>query len=97
MEKNNIAVIIPMYSSEISDNEKKSLGRCMEILSGYDIFVATYHGLDLSDIFRKYPADKKGRVRQGFLFKHKGIQQTRPFGDVLLGFRQLRIYAHIPA
>lgn len=95
MEKNNIAVVIPMYSSEISDNEKKSLGRCMEILSGYDIFVATYHGLDLSDIFRKYPQIKRAEFDRDFFSSIKAYNRlvlSETFYSAFNNYEYMLIY-----
>lgn len=42
------AVVIPVYRTDWSANEWKSFRRCLEVLSGYDIYFATFRELDFS-------------------------------------------------
>lgn len=50
MKKNLVKIVIPVYKVDLSEGEKKSLNRCVEILGNYPIVFAKPKSLDVSEI-----------------------------------------------
>lgn len=53
--ENLVAVVIPVYQSELTPAEQLSLGQCLRVLSRYPIIIAKPHALDLSWLLGEYP------------------------------------------
>lgn len=55
MEKKDIVVIIPIYSSNLSEDEYVSLIQCVNVLTEYQIVIVKPEKLDVDFILFKYP------------------------------------------
>ncbi|SKC16826.1 DUF5672 family protein [Dyadobacter psychrophilus] len=53
--KSSVAVVIPVYKSVMSDNEKLSLMQCMEVLGTYPVKIVKPASLDLNAVKATYP------------------------------------------
>ena len=54
-KKSSAAVVIPVYKSEMNDNEKLSLKQCMKVLGKYPVKIVKPASLDLNDVKEAYP------------------------------------------
>lgn len=54
--KSLVAVVIPIYQSELTDAEQLSLRQCMTVLGNYPVIIVKPEGLELSELQRQYPA-----------------------------------------
>jgi len=53
--QNLVAVVVPIYQSELTPAEQMSLRQCLQVLHRYPIIIAKPHDLDLSLLVEKYP------------------------------------------
>lgn len=58
MKEQDIVVVVPVYSSVLSDDEYASLRQCVTLLSRYDIIMVKPESLDVSSILSRYPSLK---------------------------------------
>lgn len=54
MEKKDIVVVIPIYSSVLSEDESISLAQCVSLLSEYQLVLVKPESLDISFVTSKY-------------------------------------------
>ena len=51
----SVAIVIPVYKSELSVTEQASLRRCMTILAAYPVKIVAPRNLDLNALKGEYP------------------------------------------
>lgn len=56
MKKKYIAIIIPVYHADLSEEEAISLTQCMKVLSEYQIIIIKPVGLNIDRILSEYPS-----------------------------------------
>lgn len=54
MNKKDIAIIIPVYHADLSEEEAVSLAQCMKILSEYQVIIIKPVGLNIDCLLSKY-------------------------------------------
>ena len=56
LSKKEVAVVIPVYQTTLSETEVLSLGQCVKILSDYDIIFVKPEHLDTGPLRQQYPS-----------------------------------------
>lgn len=83
-----VAVIVPVYKADISDDEKRSLASIVNKLSARDIYIVKPTGLDVSWLTEQYPALKIKEFEPRFFAGIKGYNQLMCSADFYGAFSE---------
>lgn len=73
MDKQPVAVVVPLYKPQLSPEERASLRQTVEVLGKYPIVGLVPEGLDCSAILREFPSLDRLRVSDEWLGRKNGI------------------------
>lgn len=78
MNKKDIAIVIPIYLSSLSEDEKRSIEQCLKLLSEYSIVVIKPKHLEIDDIIQKY------KLSQVEVFPDECFSSLRAYNKTVL-------------
>ncbi len=84
--RSEIAVVIPVYRSELDEYEKISLSQCMQVLKDYKIIFVTYKSLDISG-YVKYLSEMNLPVPERIFFNKNNFSNIKGYNRLLLSLR----------
>lgn len=97
LRKNNkVAVVLPVYKTEMDMSEQASFEQCLKVLGGYDIFLVTHAQLN-TDFYEKI-ARKQGTKLSYAYFDKAFFRNIRGYNSLMLSidfYRQFERYSHI--
>ena len=78
MNKKDIAIVIPIYLSSLSEDEKRSIEQCLKLLFEYSIVVIKPKHLEIDDIIQKY------KLSQVEVFPDECFSSLRAYNKTVL-------------
>jgi hypothetical protein len=94
-KRKEVAVVIPVYRSQMTSYEEISFDRCLKVLGHYPIILMAPHGLDLTNYLRAAPKAEARRLAASHfenVQSYSRLMLNKSFYDRFVDYRYILLY-----